>query len=821
LNLTFIPQWSYEPLVGHYDELSSPDGNPRPHWSPLVRSLETLSPAGFESRWDEGRRLIRDHGITYNVYEDPRSIERPWPLDPVPLLLGESEWASLEAAIQQRATLLNAILADLYGPKTLIQNKLLPPELILGHPAFLRACHGITPPNGVWLHSYAVDLARSPDGTWWVLADRTQAPSGAGYALENRMVSARTLPDVLQQSSARPLDRFFSATKHSLINSARNTDNPRIVLLTPGPYNETYFEHAFLARHLGIALVEGGDLTVRDARVYLKTLSGLLPVDVILRRLDDGFCDPLELRPDSMLGIPGLVEAVRQGTVSVVNALGSGLVETAALPAFLPSLCTQLLGETLKLPSVATWWCGDAAPLSYVTQNLRGLVLKPTFAGRTATPIFTDSLTAAELEGVAHRIAAAPADYVAQEQVLLSTAPVFTNEHRLEARPIVLRAFAVASRGGYRVMPGGLTRVSSSSDTLIVSVQSGGGSKDTWVLGRDTEPTFPHSATAILDVSRATIDLPSRVADNLFWLGRYVERVECGYRILRGILRSERNAMARESGLAILRNFGYLADEEALDLALESLYDSERRGGLAWSLLEVRRLAWLLRDRISADSWRVLHRLEPSEQPRDSALRVTHALDSLDRGVLELNAFAGLVMESMTRGSAWRFLDLGRRIERALQVVDLLLRGLATFPAAANESGRLELLLDIADSTLTYRSRYLTTLQADLLVDLLLIDEANPRSVAFQITRIGQHLADLSQASPLERLRPESRLILDCSTRLKLADVDPLLEADNDQLRPRFEAMLIHLGDSLRQVCDQVSSAYLTHLARQRASTTS
>ncbi|BDC52760.1 hypothetical protein F183_A50750 [Bryobacterales bacterium F-183] len=822
MSLTLIPEWSYDTLPGHFDELTAPDGSSRSHWSAFVRSLETLSPEGFEKRWDEGRKLIADHGITYNVYEDPQSINRPWPLDPVPLLIGDAEWRSLEAAVVQRATLLNRILQDLYGPQNLVHAKRLPAEIVYRHPAFLRACHGIQPPDGVWLHNYAIDLARAPDGKWWVLSDRTQAPSGSGYALENRMVSARTLPDVLQQASARSLQPFFTSVKNSLINLAKNADNPRIVLLTPGPYNETYYEHAFLARHLGIALVEGGDLTVRDARVYLKTLNGLLPVDVILRRLDDSFCDPLELRADSMLGVPGLVEAVRQKNVAIANALGSGLVETAALPAFLPTLCQHLMGESLRIPSVATWWCGGETELSYVSRNLHGLVLKPSFGGRTATPIFTDRLSASELEAVTRRVLANPAEFVAQEQVALSTAPVFSANQKFEARPIVVRLFAVAYRGSYRVMPGGLTRVSSSTDTLVVSVQSGGGSKDTWVLGPEPDVVAARAATAILDVSRATIDLPSRVADNLLWLGRYTERVEFGYRTLRGILRSERNAVARQSGTAILENLGYLHEDETIEESLECLWDPERRGGLAWSVLEVRRLAWLLRDRISNDAWRVLHSLQALSAPREDALRVPHALDALDRGVLELNAFSGIVMESMTRGPAWRFLDLGRRIERALQLIDVLLYGLATFPASTTESGRLELLLDIADSTLTYRSRYLTTLQADLLTDLLLIDEANPRSVAFQIADIAAHLTALAPANArLDRLRPESRLILDCSTRIKLADVDPLLAPDEEMMRPEFENLLEHLGEALRAVCTHVTSAYLTHIAPQRASSVS
>ena len=370
-----VPSWKYEPPSNCFDEVAIPDGGWRPHWKPLLGSLERMGQQELARRWQEGRRLIHDNGITYNVYGDPRAFDRPWPMDPIPFVIDRDEWSRIEAGITQRAMLLNRILADLYGPRKLLRDRLLPAELAFGNPAFLRACHGISLPGDTYLHLYAADLARSPDGQWWVIADRTQAPSGAGYTLENRMVFSRTLPDVFGQSQAQRLAPFFQAYRDHLMDLApRHRDNPRVVLLTPGPYNETYFEHAYLARYLGFTLVEGGDLLVRDSRVYLKTLAGLLPVDVIVRRQDDGFCDPLELRPDSMLGIPGLMHAIRLGNVAIANALGSGLLETAATSAFLNPLCRRLLGEELKIPSVATWWCGQPHALAQVLANLENLV---------------------------------------------------------------------------------------------------------------------------------------------------------------------------------------------------------------------------------------------------------------------------------------------------------------------------------------------------------------------------------------------------------------------------------------------------------------
>src|ERR1700735_5601730 len=399
------PLWSYEATPGFYDEVLASRKHTPPQWSALSESLTSMGHQGLTRRWREGQRLIHDNGITYNVYSDPESTSRPWPLDPVPLMMEPAEWKTIEAAVIQRATLFNSILADLYGPQRLLREKMLPAELVFPNPAFLRPCWGIQPPGGVFLHMYAADLARSPDGQWWVLADRTQAPSGAGYALENRLVTTRVLPDVFRASHIRRLANFFQTYREALQRMVpANRENPRIVLLTPGPYNETYFEHAFLARYLGYTLVEGGDLTVRDNRVYLKTLGGLLPVDVIVRRQDDQFCDPLELRRDSMLGVPGLVQAVRSGNVAIANALGSGLAESPAYAAFLPGLCKHLRDEELKIPTVATWWCGQKGPLAYVLDHLDTLVLKPTFPGTRIEPIFGASLSGKAREALLARV---------------------------------------------------------------------------------------------------------------------------------------------------------------------------------------------------------------------------------------------------------------------------------------------------------------------------------------------------------------------------------------------------------------------------------
>src|ERR1051325_2175853 len=443
----------YRPAPGGFDEMLAAPGTPRPHWQRFVNALDQLGRHELASRWENGRRIIREHGVTYNVYGDPQGMDRPWELDMVPLLVPAEEWRAIEAGLTQRTRLFNLILADLYGPQRLLRAGLIPPALIFANPGFLRSCHGLRVPGEIHLHLHAVDLARSPDGQWWSLGDRTQSPSGSGYALENRIVLSRILPDEFRESQVQRLASFFQVQRDTLRQLAPATsDNPNIVLLTSGPHNETYFEHAYLARYLGFTLVEGGDLTVRDRRVFLKTLEGLQPVDVIFRRVDDSFCDPLELRSDSFLGVPGLVEAARAGNVTIANALGSGILESPAFLAFLPSLCRHLLSEELRLPSVATWWCGQAKEQQYVLDHLTQIVIKPAFGTLARKPVFGGRLTAPERQNLLAAIRARPHEYVGQEQVALSTAPAWDNG-RLDPRRVVVRAYVTATGDAFTVMP--------------------------------------------------------------------------------------------------------------------------------------------------------------------------------------------------------------------------------------------------------------------------------------------------------------------------------------------------------------------------------
>ncbi len=764
-----------------YDEMVAGHGHIRPHWQRFIGSAGPLTKAVMDERWDEALRLIRQNGVTYNVYDDQRGLERLWPLDLIPLLLSADEWRHIEAGVLQRARLLDAVAADLYGPQSLLRSGRLPPRLVHGDPGFLRPAHGLRPAGDAWLFLYSADLVRRRDGCWWVLSDRTNTPSGAGYALENRIVTSQVLPDSFRACDVVRLVPFFTAARDGLYRLGARGDDLRAVLLTPGPYNETYFEHAFLARHLGLTLVEGADLLVRDCRVHLKTLQGLEPVDVILRRLDDDFCDPLELRSDSVLGVAGLTQAARSGNVAVCNALGTGILESSALLAFLPSLCRHLLGEDLVLPGAATWWGGHGAGLSHLRAHLDRLVLKPANRGLAVEPVFPADLPSAERASLLERLERRPWDFVGQEPIALSTIPTWEND-RLEPRPMTLRVFVARGPDGFLAMPGGLTRLSQAEQSPVVSMQHGGRSKDTWVLTGQRTATadlgrlHPVRRARLVDlpVTRRRMlgaDLPSRVADGLFWFGRYAERTEGWVRLLRAVhgrlhdpdQPGTRGEVRHLFGLMAwfgmvpqdLAATGGSAVDRTVRVALHAaLFDGQHPNSLRANILRLYRAAHSVRDRLSLDLWRVVAQIDRLSQsaPRPSDLAAL--LLRLDDLMVSLAALAGLEQESMIRGAGWRFLDIGHRLERTLHGVGLL-RGLKVADPALQrrnaDTAVLDLVLELFESVMAYRQRYFTTAQWASVLELLVRFDANPRGMAYQLNLLHRHFDHLPEPQVASR----------------------------------------------------------------------
>jgi uncharacterized circularly permuted ATP-grasp superfamily protein/uncharacterized alpha-E superfamily protein len=823
----------YPLMRGRWDEMVTAEGALRPQWERLMGTLSNLPPGEMEHRWERGQRLIRENGVTYNVYGDPRGIDRPWQLDPLPMMISAQEWRSIETAVIQRATLLNHVLADLYGPQELLSEGLLPPALVFSHPGYLRPLRHVQPPGGVHLHLYAVDLARAANGKWWAMSDRCEAPSGAGYALENRIIIARSLSDMLRAQPVEPLTPFFHKLRDTLMAlSPRNREAPRTVLLTPGPYNETYFEHAYLARQLGYTLVESEDLTMRDGRVYLKTLDGLQGVDVILRRTDGAYCDPLELRGDSSLGIAGLVQAVRAGNVLVANSLGTGVLESGSLAAFLPVLSRHLLGEELKMPSVATWWCGGDRERQHVLKNLDDLVIKSALPGRrNMQPVFGDQLPPARRAELIEAIRRRPRDFLAQERVNLSTAPVW-NQGELEPRPMMIRVYVAAHDGDYTVMPGGLTRIASERGGSVVSMQFGGGSKDTWVVAeqRDAPAVNLRNVAAPVKLVRGSRDLPSRVADNMYWMGRYIERAEDTTRLIRACLSRAGSAAsygaAEELPVAVklLNKIYRLKPKGSLEAQVAALtdlhFDNTNTTGLRTIIERVHRMAALARDRLSPDTWRAVARLqqEIAGIAAGPGLNLDDGLNVLNNLVLATGALSGLATENMTRGLGWRFVDIGRRLERGVHILDLLSGVL--LQKDADLAPALDVLLEISDSTMTYRSRYLSTPQFGPVLDLLLADESNPRSLAFQLVALSNHVDHLAASRRAVFFGSDQRLTIWLTGAVRTADIEVLAQPDEDEDRRALATFFETLRSKLWELSETVTREYFTHAVSRSSSTT-
>jgi uncharacterized circularly permuted ATP-grasp superfamily protein/uncharacterized alpha-E superfamily protein len=765
----------YQLQPGVPDEMIDPAGNIRPGWAELMSAFDRLGPAEMAARFERADQYLRDAGVFYRKYDGAEGKERDWPLAHVPLLIAESDWASINAGLVQRAELLEIIIADIYGDNTLVQQGLLPPELIARNNEFLRPMVGIKPSSGHFLHFCAFELGRGPDGAWWVLGDRTQAPSGAGFALENRVATTRALSDIYADMNVQRLAGFFRSFRDTLFADAKR-EGGRVGILTPGQLNETYFEHAYIARYLGLMLLEGEDLVIDDGRVMVRTVAGLKPVSVLWRRMDASFVDPLELRYDSRIGTPGMVEALRNGSISMINALGTGLLETRALAAFMPRLAQKLLGQNLLLPEIATWWCGQPAERQHVLNNFDKLMIGPAFA--TTLP-FDDqrgtrlgqAVPADQREALLERIRAQGTNYVGQEQVQLSTAPVYV-DGKLQPRPITLRVYAARTQDGWTIMPGGFARVGSTQDTTAIAMQRGGQAADVWVLSSkpvERVSLLPQDGQKLARNSPGS--LPSRAADNLIWLGRYAERCEATVRILRAY--NARLAELSKADLPILTRCAEFLETIDVD-ASEAM-----PAGLLSSIDSAVHSASQIRDRFSPDGWLALNDLQKTAQrfasrvkPGDDATRAMTVL------LRKLAGFSGLVHENMYRFAGWRFLELGRRLERAIQTARIT----AWLTEKDAPDGSLEMLLEIGDSVMSHRRRYSVSAGTQSAIDLLALDPLNPRSVIFQLTELRLQIEMLPGGIEDGQLSPAAKAALQIETDLRVTEAADMTPARLDKL---------------------------------------
>lgn len=826
---------------GHFDELRNDEGDLRPLWQDFARHLGAPL-EDLQRRQDLMARQILEDGITYNVYNSQGGPSRPWSLEVLPHIIGAQEWRSLEQGVAQRARLLNGILADTYGEQSLLKQALLPSALVLGHPGYLRGMQGVTPPGGIYLHVLAFDLVRGPDGAWWVVSHRTQAPSGLGYVMQNRLIVSRQFPDAYRAMNVQHLAsgyRRMVDTLTELAEPCADGQAPRLALLTPGPYNETYFEQAYLARYLGLPLVEGGDLVVRDERLFLKTVQGLEPLHGLLRRLDDDFCDPLELRSDSHLGVPGLMQAVRAGHVVLANALGTGFLESPAVHGFLPALSRHLLGEELSLPSLPTWWCGEASAWADIAPDLASQVIRPSYpyAGtpgfgsprlrQSFDAVLGQTLSQPALNSWRERIDHDPAAYTVQGFVPYAQAPVWQAGH-IAMRGASLRVYALSDgKGGWQVLPGGMTRIAT-RDAGPVSMQLGGSSMDTWVLTEDAVDTFSMLPSAVRPDELAQRQRPvaSRTGENLFWMGRYTERAEQQLRLVQGLLslqtsedEADEHVLQALSDLAALNGLvppGAPALHKAPRVferaVLDALSDERATQGafsLGYNLEALSRSSQSLRERLSPAHARLLRSLGEGfrqaliqDVPTGQHPGLQQADAALEQLAMQLAAVTGAQTDRMTRDVGWRLLTVGRLIERLVGYTAFL-RAFWVHRALSQAQG-FDQLLDIFDSAITFRARFQRRLEVPALLALLVHDETNPRALACVLRRLRTELGKLPDRTGLHD---------DLLALLPHQGVGVELEllCDPKEGHARVLALCDRLLDAGWRLSDEIARQYFVH----------
>lgn len=785
----------YHPVPGVADELFEAEGLMRPVWRPFVERFLDLPPEEIAQRFERGDQYLRDAGVYYRQYSNDVLAEREWPLSHIPVILHETEWAGICDGLAQRAELLEAVMADLYGSGRLVSEGHLPPELIAGNRHWLRPMVGVRPRGGHYLHFLAFEIGRSPDGSWFVLGDRTQAPSGAGFALENRMATGRIFPESFPRDYIHRLAAFFGDFRSALEDLATGGGAPRgrSAILTPGPANDSYYEHTYIARYLGLSLLEGEDLLVQNGRAMVRTIEGPQPLGALWRRMDAGFVDPLELDPDSHIGTPGLMEAVRAGNLAMVNALGAGVLETRALMAFLPKISEILTGAPLALPNIATWWCGGAAERAHVREHAEQMMIGPAMAVNLPFDIDAATALGGELRGgaripIADWLEAEGATLVGQEAVTLSTTPVWHADGQggsLRPSPMTVRVFAARTAQGWRFMKGGYARIGPEGDATALAMQRGGAVADVWIVS-DT-PVPPLSLAPRAEGGfRRTIPgtLPARAADNLFWLGRYVERCEDAVRLIRAYhLRLAATGSPDDPRLARLAEF----------LAGLGIDVTQPVPDALLARLDAARLcASKVRDRFSTDGWlalkdlaRTAHEMTATARPGDDTARAMGVL------LRKITGFSGLVHENMYRFSGWRFLSIGRALERADALATLLMQ----FTEETAPEGSLDLAVEVADSVITHQRRYRVQTNRDTVLDLLVLDADNPRAILFLINSLKDLLEKLPEAEIAGRPGEILRALMPLRTELSIIEPD----AVTPDMLGRVRADLFHLSDLITQ----------------------
>ncbi|GAB4023136.1 hypothetical protein EXU85_29890 [Spirosoma sp. KCTC 42546] len=830
----------YRSKLNSYDEVVASNGELKPHWKKLFSSLEKIGNGELQNRAQEIKNKIRENGVTYNIYQATGGLNTPWKLDLIPFLIEQNEWQAISKGLQQRATLLDLLLRDIYGERTLIKQGILPAELVYNNTGFFRPCQDIKLPTQNQLVMYAADMARGPDGRMWVVDNRTQAPSGSGYALENRVILTKIMPELAKDMYVSRLSPFFTQAQQSIFKVFREkSDFLNVVYLTPGPNNETYFEQAYLASYLGYTLVQGDDLIVKNGFVWIKAIDGLQRVDIIIRRVDDEWCDPLELRLDSKLGVPGLLQVIRNGNVMVINPPGSSAVENTAFNAFLPSLCRYFLREELILPSVATWWCGQPRELQNTLDNLDRLIIKKANRKQVFRSVYGKQLSKDQLQQLRAQILQNPTDYVAQEEVSFSTTPAFV-DNRIEPRYAAIRAFLTATPNGYQVMDGGLTRSSAQKDKFTFSNQYGSISKDTWIVSDEAEVIRERIKLPGISYQQSQTSLPSRSAENMYWAARYSERSMTATTFL----------MITMNALNFQRNFGSQNKTQHIDILLktvsnlikiepgfsdehkedfknpypimaDSIGNAAKTGTITSSIQSFLRAMIAVRERWNNVTWRTidvieninekLQQIRSDQNPND----IHNILTSLQNNLFK---FYGIVSEAIPRNNGYYLFEAGKLVERILSKIIIIksIFSIKTEPFIENELMEVVLMNHFALSH--YRATYKTNFEMEYVLDMILLDKQIPASLAYLLDSLDHNLSLLPQSSV--RLSKSRKAILEASTQIKLIDVSEISVVETkSQAYKKLDGILSNVYELILSVSDYTTSQYFNHTAPQHSIT--
>jgi len=828
---------SYQNGLTSYDEVLDVNGRVKPHWKALFSTLEKLGISELKSRNLEIISKLRENGVTYNVYETPDGLNRPWQLDPIPYLIEQKEWNLIAKGLQQRALLLDLILRDIYGPRNLVKDAVIPAELVFDNTGFCRPCIDIRLPASKQLMLYAADMARGPDGQMWILDNRTQAPSGSGYTLENRIVMSKLLPELADGMYVSKLSPYFNSLQNTVLKlSDRSKDAPNIVYLTPGPNNEAYFEHAYLASYLGYTLAQGDDLLVRNGCVWLKSIDGLQKVDVIIRRIDDDWCDPLELREDSRLGVPGLLQAIRMGNVQVLNPPGISVLENHAFLAFMDNICQYFLGEKLIMPSVATWWCGHAKELNYVIAHLDELIIKKANRKSRFRSIYGRLLTRTQKEELVHMITRHPHEYIAQQEVSLSTTPSFVDGN-IEPRYAALRAFLVADENGYHVMQGGLTRSSPVKDRFVVSNQYGGLSKDTWIVSDKTEDVQEKIVlTAPASVNKH-ISLPSRSAENLFWVGRYCERTMGVIKFMNitiNVLNLDRNfgGLAKQEHIKILLQSlthlsstypGFIDEEDLLkdpyDEIIDLVANHNRPGTIAADIGSFLNSVNAVRNQWDLEIWRIVDLIDHGYRDikNASSMNSNNIQKTLDGLYNNMFMFLGVISESMPRDNSYLLLETGKLIERILSRVSVIQSNFGVGNGLNVENELIEATLINHHMLVNYRQIYKSHLNVEAMLDMVLLEKTLPFSLVYMLDELKKNLGKLPATTRGERLNEAQKFVLEASTLVKLANISDLSKCNKELEREDLFHLLSEISRLISSVSLTLTNMYFSHTMMQHS----